>query len=91
MFSFVPSIYHKVLCFFGMSSTSNKWREIPPDFTPTSISTYCMMLQAEYNSEGIERMDDILVHEVKLYKTKGTSRHELSLLFFEIPFIVIQA
>ena len=73
--STLSNFCHKVLCFFRMSSESNKsWCEIP--LASIHVHDYCERLQAQYKLEGADRMNSFLVAEAKLYKTKAISRHE---------------
>ena len=48
--------------------------EIPP--LSTHIVTYCQLLQAKYETTGIQHMHNTQVTEVKLYKTRGRSQRE---------------
>jgi hypothetical protein len=68
--NFIPTIYHNVLRLLGMSSTSKpQWCEIP--LGCVLIQVYCDRLQAQYNLEGLARMDGCYVREIKLYKVIG--------------------
>jgi len=69
------SVYHDILHFFRMSSTSTPvWCEIPID--PAFIQMYCDRLKTQYILEGGARMNALFVEEVSLYKTARASRHE---------------
>ena len=71
--NFISTIYHNVLRLLAMSSTSKShWCEIP--LGCVLIQVYCDRL---YKLEGLARMDDCYVQQIKLYKaTGGKSKHE---------------
>ena len=74
--SFIVTIYHHILHLLAMSSTSKSQRcEIPLCSTP--IQVYCDRLQAQYIHEGLARMEQCFVEEIKLCKDiNSRSKHE---------------
>ena len=71
----ITSIYHKVLRFFHMSSTTKVERADIPEY-PTPVVSHCRLLRSQFMEEGDAHMNDYLVTEAKLYKSVATSRHE---------------
>ena len=59
-----------------MSTTSlPEWCEIP--LAPVLIPVYCDRLQVQYKLEGLARMNEFFIEEIKLYKAvEGKSKHE---------------
>ena len=72
---FIPTIYHNVLRFLGTSSTREfQGCEIP--FDQIHIEAYCDRLQVQYCIDGSRRMNDFYVEKIKIYKSRGASKHE---------------